>query len=301
MDRIDRMKLYCCIIETGQLSLAADRMDLSKGTVSKQLAKLEASLGGRLLNRTTRRLAPTEAGISYYERVKHILESVEEAECVVTGLTVVPQGTLKINAPMAFGSHHLGDLLTQYQRRYPQVKINIHLSDRQVDVVEEGYDIVLRIAILEDSSLIMRRLAPCPIVLCASHAYLEQYGEPQKPEDLKQHHCLTYSYANSIKYWSFKNTQGEKKHIAVTSVLHANNGHLICDAMEHGMGIALLPLFIAGKILNKGNIKTILPNWSPESPDISLLYPSSKHLSAKVRAFVDLSVEYFSSRFKTVE
>ncbi len=297
MDRLDAMKLYCRIIETGQLSLAADQMNLSKGTVSKQLAKLETSLGGRLLNRTTRRLAPTEVGMAYYGRVKLILESVEEAESAVTGLTAEPQGVLKINAPMAFGSHHLGELLAHYQQRYPKVKINIKLSDQQEDMIKAGYDIVLRIAILEDSSLIMRRLASCPIILCASHQYLVKNGEPTSPEALKQHTCLTYSYADSIKYWTFTNTQGEKKQIIVTGGLHANNGHLLCDAMANGMGIALLPMFIVGDLLKTDKIKAILPEWKPESPDISLLYPSSKHLSAKVRAFVDMSVEYFAHRF----
>ena len=301
MDRLDAMKLYCGIIETGQLSLAADQMNLSKGTVSKQLAKLETSLGGRLLNRTTRRLAPTEAGVAYYERVKQILNSIKEAESAVAGLTAEPQGVLKINAPMAFGSHHMGALLARYQQQYPNVNINIKLSDQQEDMVKAGYDIVLRIAILEDSSLIMRRLAPCPMMLCASHEYLAKNGEPTTPEELKQHNCLTYSYADSIKYWSFTHAQGEKKHIIVTGGLHANNGHLLCDAMTNGMGIALLPLFIVGDLLKTNKIKIILPEWKLESPDISLLYPSSKHLSAKVRAFVDMSVEYFAHHFDDIK
>lgn len=297
MDRLDVMKLYCCIIETGQLSLAAERMNLSKGTVSKQLAALERYLGGRLLNRTTRRLAPTEAGINYYERAKQILESIAEAECVVTGLTTEPQGILKINAPMAFGSHHLGELLAQYQQKYPNVEVNISLSDRQVDIVEEGYDVVLRIAILSDSSLIVRRLAPCHIVMCASPDYLAQKGEPQSPEELKNHNCLHYTYANSCKYWTLIDQAGEEKQISVSGGLQANNGYLICDAMEAGMGITLLPRFIVENSLQRGKAQIILPEWQPKSRDISLLYPSNKHLSAKVRTFVDMSVEYFRDKF----
>lgn len=298
MDRLEVMKLYCCIIETGQLSLAAEQLNLSKGTVSKQLAKLEAYLGGRLLNRTTRQLAPTEAGRHYYEHAKHILESVEEAECVVTGLTTEPQGILKINAPMAFGSHYLGELLAKYQHKYPRVTIHINLSDHQVDVVEEGYDIVLRIAVLENSSLIVRRLAPCPMVICASPAYLATNGEPESPEELKYHACLTYSYADSMKYWVLKSESGKRKQIAVSGGLHANNGHLICDAMLNGMGIAVLPTFIVGEALKTEKALIILPEWIMESRDISLLYPSSKYLSAKVRAFVDMAVTYFEDRFK---
>ena len=296
MDRLNAISLYCRIIETGQLSIAADQLNLSKGTVSKQLAKLEAHLGGRLLNRTTRRLTPTEAGTAFYERAKQILESVEEAECVVTGLTTEPRGTLKINAPMSFGSQYLGQLLAKYQDKYPQVTINISLNDRQVDVVDEGYDLVLRIATLEDSSLIARRLATCHIVLCASPAYLEKYGEPKTPEALKNHQCLIYTYEDSGKYWSLENFEGEKKHVQVSGSLLANNGNLMCDAMQHGMGIALLPTFIAGSAIKAGKAKVILPEWHSKASDIALLYPSSKHLSAKVRAFVDLAVDHFKDK-----
>ena len=293
MDRLSAMQLYCYIVEAGQLSIAADQLNLSKGTVSKQLAKLEAHLGGRLLNRTTRRLTPTEAGVAFYERAKQILESVDEAECAVSGLTAEPRGTLKINAPMAFGARYLGVLLAEYQNKYPQVNINISLHDRQVDVVDEGYDLVLRIASLEDSSLRARRLAPCKIILCASPAYLEKYGEPKTPEALKKHQCLLYTYNDSSKYWTLQNATAKKKQIPVNGPLLANNGDLICDAMLGGMGVASLPTFIVGNAIKTGDAKVILPEWQPESSDISLLYPSSKHLSAKVRAFIDMAVEHF--------
>lgn len=293
LDQFNAMKLYCRIVETGQLSLAADDLNLSKGAVSKQLAKLEAHLGGRLLNRTTRRLTPTEAGLAYYERAKQILESVEEAECVVSGLSAEPRGTLKINAPMSFGARYLGKLLARYQQQYPQVDINIDLHDRQVDVVEEGYDLVLRIAALADSSLIARKLAPCRIVLCASPAYLKKHGEPKTPDELKDHQCLLYSYDESVKQWRFENAQGEKRTVPVSGPLLSNNGDLMCDAMVNGMGISWLPTFIANNALVAGQANIILPEWQPKPTDISLLYPSSKHLSAKVRAFVDLAVEHF--------
>ena len=293
MDRLSAMNLYCHIVETGQLSLAADHLNLSKGTVSKQLAKLEAHLGGRLLNRTTRRLTPTEAGVAFYERAKLILESVEEAECVVSGLSAEPRGTLKINAPMSFGIHYMGKLLAKYQQKYPKVMIDIRLNDRQIDLVEEGYDLALRIATLKDSSLIARRLAPCHIVMCASPAYLQQQGEPHTPDDLKNHHCIRYAYSDSMKYWILENKAGKKQQVAINSPLASNNGNLICDAMVNGMGIAVLPTFIVGDAIRKGEAKIILDDWRPQREDISLLYPSSKHLSAKVRAFVDMAVEHF--------
>ena len=295
MDRLSAMKLYCQIIETGQLSLAADQLNLSKGTVSKQLAKLEAHLGGRLLNRTTRRLTSTEAGQAFYERAKLILESVEEAECVVSGLTAEPRGTLKINAPMSFGIQHMGKLLAKYQQKYPKVTIDISLNDRQIDLIEEGYDLALRIATLKDSTLIVRRLAPFHIVMCASPSYLQQYGKPKIPSDLKNHQCIAYAYSNSLKYWTFTNAKGDKQQIPVYGSLATNNGNLICDAMINSMGIAALPTFIAGDAIRQGRAVIILDDWRPRAEDISLLYPSSKHLSAKVRAFVDLAVAHFQS------
>jgi len=293
MDTLNAMKLYCHIVDAGQLSIAADQLNLSKGAVSKQLAKLETHLGGRLLNRTTRRLTPTEAGIAFYERAKLILESVNEAECVVTGLTAEPRGTLKINAPMSFGFHYLGELLAKYQSKYPKMKIDLTLHDRQVDLVEEGYDLALRIATLKDSSLIARRLAPCHLVMCASPEYLQKNGEPQKPNDLKKHQCLLYAYSDSVRSWGFEDKHGKKQQVTVDGSLYANNGNLICDALVNGMGIARLPTFIIGDAIRKGEAKIILDDWRPNPQNISLLYPSSRHLSAKVRTFVDMAVEHF--------
>ncbi len=293
MDKLNAMNLYCQIVESGQLSIAADNLNLSKGAVSKQLAKLEAHLGGRLLNRTTRRLTPTEAGIAFYERAKQILESVKEAECVVTGLTTEPHGTLKINAPMSFGARYLGALLAEYQKKYPKMKIDLTLHDRQIDLIEEGYDLALRIATLKDSTLIVRKLAACHIVMCASPGYLQKNGRPKIPSDLKNHQCLLYAYSDSVRNWAFENKYGKKQQVHVKGSLYANNGDLICDALINGMGIARLPTFIIGDAIRKGTAEVILDDWRPAPKDISLLYPSSRHLSAKVRAFVDLAIEHF--------
>lgn len=287
------MRLYCKIVEVGQLSIAAEQLNLSNGAVSKQLSKLEAHLGGRLLSRTTRSLTPTEVGKAYYDRAKQILESVDEAECVVSGLTAEPSGTLKINAPMSFGFLHMAKLLAKYQEMYPKVTVDIDLHDRQIDLVEEGYDLALRIAKHKDSTLIARKLADCKIVMVASPEYLEKYGEPISPKDLKKHKCLMYTYHDSIKSWTLKNTEGIVQQISVTGSLVANNGNLICDALVNGMGIAILPTFIIGDEIRNGRAKIIMSDWNTSEADISLLYPSNKHLSAKVRAFVDLAADHF--------
>lgn len=293
MDTLNAMKLYCHIVDAGQLSIAADQLNLSKGAVSKQLAKLETHLGGRLLHRTTRRLTPTEVGIAYYERAKQILESVEEAECVVTGLTAEASGTLKINAPMSFGFLHMGKLLAKYQQEHPKVTIDLTLHDRQIDLIEEGYDLALRIATLKDSSLIARKIAPCHLVMCASPAYLEKHEKPQTPRDLKNHQCLLYAYSESVRSWAFENKQGQKQQVSVNGPLIANNGNLICEAIVNGMGIAQLPTFIIGDAIRKGDATIILDDWRSKFENISLIYPSSRHLSAKVRTFVDFTVKYF--------
>lgn len=293
MDILNAMKLYCHIVDYGQLSIAADKLELSKGAVSKQLAKLEDHLGGRLLNRTTRRLTTTEAGLVFYEHAKQILELVTEAESAVTGLTSEPNGILKINAPMSFGVNYLGELLAKYQQKYPKVKINLTLHDRQIDLVEEGYDLVLRIASLKDSSLIARKLAPCNFAICASPEYLKKHGVPKQPSDLKKHNCLLYSYSDSIKTWLLINKQGDKEFVHVDGSFITNNGNLIANALINGMGIAMLPTFIVGDSIRKDEAVTILDDWCNKTEDISLVYPSSKHLSAKVRAFVDLAVEHF--------
>ena len=295
MDKFSAMRLYCRIIETGHLSAAADDLNLAKGTVSKQLAQLEAYLGGRLLNRTTRKLTPTEAGLVYYEKAKSILEAVEESECVISGLTHEPRGTLKITAPMSFGTLYLAPLLARYHQAFPQVEVKLSMYDRQVDPVEEGYDLVIRIAELLDSVLIARRLATCHRVICASPDYLALNGTPETPEALEDHACILYSYqrTSSGNRWDLINREGEKTRVAVSGPLSANNGELICDALINGMGIAYLPTFVVGDAIRSGRLQIILPDWRPKLIDISLLYASNKHLSAKVRTFVDFAVAQY--------
>jgi len=293
MDKLNAMNLYCQIVDSGQLSIAADNLNLSKGTVSKQLAKLEAHLGGRLLNRTTRRLTPTEAGMAFYKKAKQILESVEEAECVVTGLTAEPRGTLKINAPMSFGAYIWERYWQSTKKSTPKMQVDLTLHDRQIDLIEEGYDLAIRIATHKDSSLIVRKLATCHIVICASPHYLQKNGVPKDPNDLKNHQCLLYAYSDSVKQWAFENKHGTKQQVQVKGALYANNGNLIGDALINDMGIACLPTFIIGDAIRKGTAKIILDDWRPTPQDIALLYPSSRHLSAKVRAFIDLATEHF--------
>ena len=187
----------------------------------------------------------------------------------------------------------MGKLLAEYQQKHPKVTIEITLHDHQIDLVEEGYDLTLRIATLKDSSLIVRRIAPCHRVVCASPNYLKQYGTPKTPNDLKKHQCLLYSNNESVKFWTFENPHGKKQQVLINGSLTTNNGGLICNAAINGMGIAVLPTFIAGDAIRKGELTIILDDYPLKSEDISLLFPSNKYLSAKVRAFIDLAVKHF--------
>lgn len=290
---LSTMKVYCEIIEAGQFNIAAKKLNLSKGSVSKQLARLETHLGSRLLNRTTRRLTPTEVGLLFYKQSKYILELVDEAEKTATSLSSEPRGILNITAPTSFGSRYLGSLLAAYQAQYPRVKVKLSLNDKQQDIVEHGYDLAIRIATLEDSSLIARRITTLNMVICASPAYLEKHGEPEIPADLKNHQCLLYSYSDTEKYWLLENLKGEEKNIQVSGPLHANNGDVLCDGMINGMGIALLPYFIIEQAVKEGSATIILPEWKSKPPELSLVYPSRIFLSAKVRCFIDMAVKHF--------
>ncbi len=290
MDRLTSMSVFLTVVDQGNFSAAADHLQLSRATTSKHIAALENYLGGRLLNRTTRRISLTEAGRAYYERCKQILDDVAEAECVVTGFSSEPRGLLRINAPMSFGTKQFADIVTTFCQTYPAIDVELSLNDRFVDVVEEGYDLVFRISQLKESSLIARKLAPCRVVLCASPDYLKTHGRPVSPDDLKRHVCLHYAYVEGGKNWILNGPDGEHR-IGIHSQLTVNNGDVLCAAARQGLGIASLPTFIVGDAIRAGDLDIILPDYQPPEINIYAVYASRKHLSAKVRAFIDFVVE----------
>ena len=271
MDRLSSMSAFVTVVDQGSFSAAAEHLQLSRATISKQIAALENCLGGRLLNRTTRRI------------------SLTDAECVVTGFSSEPRGRLRINAPMSFGTRQLADIVALFCRTHPAIDVELSLSDRFVDVVEEGYDLVIRITQLKESSLIARRLAPCRVVLCASPDYLETHGRPVTPDDLEQHSCLHYAYFEAGKSWVLNGPDGEHR-VRIHPRLSVDNGDVLCVAARRGLGIALLPTFIAGDAIRAGALDIVLPEYHPPRIDIYAVYASRKHLSAKVRAFIDFAV-----------
>jgi len=251
MDRLISMRIFTSVVENSGFSAASEKLGLSRAAVSKHIAQLETHLGGRLLNRTTRQISLTGVGRVYYASCKQILEDIDVAECVVSGLSNEPRGALRINAPMSFGSHRIAPLLARFNTLHPAVEIDLSLNDRLVDVVEEGYDLVIRIADLADSNLIARRLAPSHQVLCASPVYLQTHGIPQHPQDLGRHACLRYSYSRHADEWRLQGPAGELR-VRINGPLLSNNGEALCNAAENGLGIALLPTFLAGDAIRAG-------------------------------------------------
>jgi DNA-binding transcriptional LysR family regulator len=288
MDRLTSMSVFVTVVDQGSFSAAAEQLQLSRASASKHVVALENCLGGRLLNRTTRRISLTEAGKAYYQRCKQILEDVAEAECVVSGFSSEPRGLLRINAPMSFGTKQFADIVATFCHMHPTIDVELSLNDRFVDVVEEGYDLVIRIMQLKESSLIARKLAPCRLVLCASPDYLKTHGRPMAPDDLKQHTCLHYAYFEGGKNWVLNGPDGEHR-IRIHSQLTANNGDVLYAAARQGLGIALLPTFIIGDAIRAGDLDLVLPAYQPLEINIYAVYASRKHLSAKVRTFIDFT------------
>lgn len=294
MEDLSAMAVFARVVEMESFSGAARALGLSKSAVSKRVGRLEDRMGLRLLNRTTRRLSLTEAGAAFYQGCRRVVAEAEAAERAVTRLASAPRGRLKVNAPMSFGVRHLAPALPDFMARYPELNVDLTLNDRVVDLVEEGFDLAIRIARLAESSLIARRLAPNRLVLCAAPSYLAAHGAPRAVEDLKDHACLLYSYQTAGDAWRLCGPGGERR-LAVTGRLRINNGDALLAAALGGLGVALLPCFICGQDLRAGRLIQVLPAWSgPADTAIAAVYPASRNLSPKVRVFVDFLTERFS-------
>lgn len=259
---------------------------MSKSAVSKRIAGLEEHLGARLLNRTTRRLSLTESGQTLYRCCRQILQTARDGEEAVTRLQARPRGQLRINAPVSFGSRHLGPAISRFLGANPEVSVDMALDDRVVDLVEEGFDVAVRIGELPDSTLVARRLAPARHVVCASPHYLEHRGTPRTPQDLAHHDCLTYAYFRHGAEWPFQGPSGPET-VRVGSGLRGNNGDAMREAAVSGLGIALLPTFIAADDLRAERLRALLPQYRSPELTIYAVYPERRHPPAKVRAFVD--------------
>ncbi|MBS0248468.1 MAG: LysR family transcriptional regulator [Proteobacteria bacterium] len=291
MDKLASLRAFVNVVELKSFAEAGRKLRLSRSAVSKYVGELERDLGVQLLNRTTRQASPTETGQAYYERALTVLADLDAADQAATQAQSTPRGLLRVNAPMSFGTIRLGPVLADFMDVYPDLQIQLVLSDEQVDPVQEGLDVTLRIAELEPSSLIARKLADIDRVVCASPGYFKKHGTPKLPADLRQHECLTYGFLSTGNQWKLTGPDGEDHWIAPQWSLCANNAEVLRDAAVKGRGIAVLPVFLAEKELKSGALTTVLDDYKPPQLTLYAIYPPTRHLSVKVRLFIDFLVE----------
>lgn len=295
MDTLTSMKVFAAVVDTGSFAAASDRLGMSRAMTSKYVAHLEEHLRTRLLQRTTRRLTLTESGAAYYERCVQILADIAMAEEGAQHLTETPHGTLRVTMPVSFGVLHLGPVISDYLKQYPDVKTDILLTDRRVDLIEEGLDLAVRIGAMPESGMIARKLASDRIVICGAPDYFRQHGTPQKPADLAQHNCLTYAYATTGDEWKMSGPGGRHA-VRVSGSLRATNGDMVKLAALGGVGIMRQPLFLIAPELRSGRLVEVLQEYASDDIGIYAVYPSRKHLSAKVRTFVDFLCAAFARK-----
>jgi DNA-binding transcriptional LysR family regulator len=296
MDRLTAMEVFVRIVETGSFSAVAREMGMTQPTVSKQLTALEKLLKTRLLNRSTRQLSLTEAGSAYYESSKRIIDTVREADANLGVLQTQLSGVLRINTSIGLGQAYVGNMVLKFQKMHPGLTIDLSYADRFVDLVEEGMDVAIRVGRLNDSSLAARRIGSTLRSVVASPAYLAKHGTPRVPQDLANgHNCLLYAYLSTGNEWNFEGPEGTIR-VKVSGNFRANNGEAIKQAVLADLGITITPDWFVLKELEDGRVKAFLEEFTPPPADINAVYPSARHVSAKVRAFT----EFLKAEFEKV-
>jgi DNA-binding transcriptional LysR family regulator len=288
------LAIFAKVVELRSFAAAAGELSLSKATVSKAVTRLEGRLGARLFNRTSRRLALTDAGQKLSDRAARLLADGEAAENEALAQSVAPRGLVRLAVPMTFGVRAVAPILPEFLEQYPDIKIDLHLSDAMVDLIGEGYDAGLRIASLPDSSLIARRLCAMPRHTVASPAYLERHGRPTHPMHLAQHQCLGYSYLSTPGAWHFTNSAGEQASVRPTGPLRVNNGEALMPALLAGLGIADLPDFIVGDAIASGEVEVILKGWKQREGAVHLVTPPGGPRPARVEVLADFLAGHFA-------
>jgi DNA-binding transcriptional LysR family regulator len=294
MDKLTCMRAFVAVVEANGFTSAAHSCGIAKALLSKYVAHLETQLDTRLLQRSTRHVSPTEAGRIYYQRCVPLLEELDELESTMLDTQAKPSGELRLSAPTSFAELHLMKVVADFSRLYPDIRMRMKLTDRKIDIIEEGFDLALRIGHLPDSSLIARRLGSIPIVAYASPAYLERYGEPRTPGQLKQHRCIVDSNFKQDTNWSFTLNR-KTTSVAIRSSHTVNSAIAVRElALEH-YGITISPLFIIDSEVKAGNLKLILSDYEIETYGLYAMYSHRRQLPLKVRLFIDLLVDYFAT------
>jgi DNA-binding transcriptional LysR family regulator len=291
MSLLENMRVFTRVVELGSLSAAGRHLRLSPAVVSHRLQQLEQHLGVRLLNRTTRQVQPTEQGAAFYEACQEVLAAVAHAESIVADTGGTPQGNLKVTAPLGFGRRILAPLVPAFLARHPQIGIRLRLSDHLLDLLREAVDVAIRLAVLSDSSLIARKVADCPRVLCAAPEYLGAHGVPERPEDLLEHQCLLLRFPGSQQYrWTLCTAEGPVT-LPVAGRFDADDSDVLTEWALLGQGIVMKPVFEIAEHLRAGRLLRVLPNDPPEPATLAVVYPHRRLLPAKVKVFADFMVE----------
>ncbi|MBV7482093.1 LysR family transcriptional regulator [Bordetella sp. BOR01] len=293
MDRFEEMRVFTTVVEAGSFVKATETLRMSKAGVSRHVTELESRLGVRLLQRTTRRQSLTEEGQLFYERCKALLAEVEDAETEVTSRSGEVGGLLRINAPLTFGVRHLAALWAAFKAQHPQLILDITLADRVVDLVEEGYDVAVRISQLADSTLVSRRLACTRMVLCATPQYIQMRGHPEHPRELTMHPTIAYTYWTGRDEWRFHGPEGEVS-VRIQPIMRANNGDTCMEAALAGLGVILQPTFLVGDALRAGTLVELMPQYRCVELGIYAIYPTRRHVPPRVRALVDFLSGHFA-------
>jgi len=294
MDRFEDLQAFVAVVETGSFTAAADRLDSAKSAISRRVSALEERLGAQLLRRTTRRLNLTDTGRSFYERSARILADLDEAESAAAQEHGELRGNLRVALPLSFGTRHMCEPIAEFSRRHPRVDFDLDLNDRRIDLLEEGVDVAVRIGRLADSALIARRLFEARTIVCGSKEYFDQHGVPQAPDELRDHQCLVYGNLADPSKWLCRDSDGQQIRVEVNPSMTATSGDFLCAAATQGLGIAMQPTFIAGEAIRRGELVPILTDYQwPVSPAYAV-YPPTRHLSYRVREFIDFLVGYFS-------
>lgn len=296
MDRFSEIRAFVTVAEQGSFVAASERLGLSRAMVTKLVSALEARLGVRLMHRTTRRLSLTSEGESYLGEASALLSELDALDARLSQGATRPAGRLRVTAPVSFGQRFLGTAVTAFHAQHPDIDIELSLNDRRVDLVEEGYDLALRITRMGDSSLIARRLVPVSDVVCASPDYLERRGTPLKPEDLSIHNCLIYTLTDQAGSWAYRDAGGSEHRVRVQGSLRANNGDLLLDAAIRGLGVTQQPRFLLTDALESGQLVQILQDYRWMDLDLYAVYPVRRYVPGKVRVFVDFLQTFFQAR-----
>lgn len=296
MDRFVAMHAFVRVVECGSFVRAAERLAISTTSLSRLVAELESHLNARLLHRTTRKLSLTDTGQAFYERCVQLLADLEEAESLAARSADRAHGTIKLTCPTNLAAQPLGSAIASFAAQHPAVGFDVNVSDRTVDLVEEGFDLAIRIGGVGSDTLVARKLGATALIPCASPAYLQRHGIPERPADLARQRIITYAYSPAPRIWEMRDAAGSTHEVRVQGVLHSNNGYLAVGAAIGGLGIVLEPEFVLAPALARGELQRVLPDFRGPDLDVWAVYPSRRHLSAKVRLFVAHLAEIFAAR-----